>query len=370
MKVAIIHYWLVGMRGGESVLESLCELYPQAHIYTHALDESAISPIIARHKIITTFVSKLPFSKRKYQSYLPFMPLALESLPVHDYDLVISSESGPAKGVIPGPRAVHICYCHSPMRYIWDMYHDYRARVGFLTRMVMPLLAHYLRMWDVTSSNRVDNFIANSNYVAGRILKYYHREADVIHPPVRTEEFFISDSIDDYYLVLGQLVPYKRADLAVEAFNRSGKRLVVIGDGEQLDTLKKIARPNVEILGRQPFSMIRQYLARCKALIFPGVEDFGIVPLEVMASGRPVIAYGKGGALETVVDGKTGLFFSEQSIRSLNEAVVKYELIQDKFDPHLIRKHAETFSKERFKEKIKAYIDQKLHEAGISYDVA
>ncbi len=358
MKVAIVHYWLVNMRGGEKVIEALCELYPQADIFTHVLDPAAVSDNIKQHKITTSFIHKLPKAGKLYQKYLPLMPMALEQLDLTGYDLVISSESGPAKGVITSPESLHICYCHTPMRYVWDMYHEYRRHQGLVTKALMGPLIHYLKIWDLASAARVDHFVANSNYVAKRIGKYYRRVAEVIHPPVDTQAFNTSDQTDDYYLLVGQLVNYKRADLAVEAFNRMGKKLVVIGEGEQYKSLEKIAKGNITLLGRQPFDIIKDYYARCKALIFPGEEDFGMVPVEAMASGRPVIAYKKGGAMETVVDGKSGLFFEAQTVDSLIQAVERFEKMQEQFDSSEIVDRARSFDKARFKEQFVATVDR------------
>ncbi|MCQ8130032.1 glycosyltransferase family 4 protein [Methylomonas rivi] len=360
MKVALIHYWLVNMRGGEKVLEALCELYPQADIFTHVLDRQAISPLIRSRTIHTTFINKLPWAKQRYQWYLPLMPLALEQLDLSAYDLVISSESGPAKGVIVGPNSLHICYCHSPMRYLWDMYGDYLKNASLPVRLLFPLLAHYLRIWDRHTAAGVDHFIANSNFIAKRINKYYRREAVVIHPPVAIEDFFIAEQIEDYYLLFGQLVKYKRADLAIEAFNRLGKPLLVIGEGEMLPQLKRMANDNIRFLGKQPFEQVRHYLAHCKALIFPGVEDFGIVPVEAMASGRPVIAFAAGGAMETVAEHTTGLLFREQTPESLISAIESFEQIQSKFSPESIRGHAKDFGRNTFKRNIKQVIDAQL----------
>jgi glycosyltransferase involved in cell wall biosynthesis len=352
LKVAIIHYWLVSMRGGEKVVEALCELFPQADIFTHVYIPENVSEIIRRHKVTTTFIQKLPASGKKYQSYLPLMPLALEKLDLRSYDLVISSESGPAKGVITRPDTLHLCYCHTPMRYVWDMYHEYLETAGGITKKLMPYLIHYLRMWDYASAARVDHFVANSSFVAQRIRKCYRREAQVIHPPVSTGDFRVSENLDDFYLMVGQLVRYKRTDIAVEAFNRSGKRLVIIGEGEHRPEMEKIAKSNITFMGRQPFPVIADHYGRCKALIFPGVEDFGIVPVEAMASGRPVIAFRKGGALETVVENRTGLFFDEQTPDSLIEAIHRFEETEHNFDAEEIVRHARTFDKEIFKEKI------------------
>jgi glycosyltransferase involved in cell wall biosynthesis len=356
LKVAIIHYWLVGMRGGEKVLESLCESFPQADIYTHVLDESAISETISKHKIFTTFIQKLPQAKRRYQKYLPLMPLALEQLDLRSYDLVISSESGPAKGVITSPDTLHICYCHTPMRYVWDMYQDYLGNAGRITQLLMPPLIHYLRLWDFVSAARVDHFIANSHHVAKRIQKHYRRDATVIYPPVDTAAFTPSTSHEDFYLIVAQLVGYKRTDLAIEAFNRMGKPLIIIGDGEQFNQLCAQAKPNVKIMGRQPFSVIQDHYAKCNALIFPGEEDFGIVPVEAMASGRPVIAYRKGGALETVLEGITGLFFDQQTPEALIQAIEHYEATQQQFNSEYIIQHAKCFSRETFSTKMQQFI--------------
>lgn len=362
MRVAIVHYWLVTMRGGEKVVESLCELFPQADIFTHVYDPEAISPAIRRHKVTTTFIQKLPWATKKYQYYLPLMPLALEQLDLRDYDLVISSESGPAKGVITRFDALHICYCHTPMRYVWEMYHEYLSHAGRLTRLIMPPFIHYLKIWDYVSAGRVDHFVANSSFVASRIKKHYRRTAEVIHPPVATSDFSVSQVHDDFYLVLGQLVRYKRVDIAVEAFNRLGRQLVVIGEGEALEEIKRAAGPHIQVLGRQSFPVIRDYLSRCRALIFPGIEDFGIVPVEAMACGKPVIAFKAGGALETVVDGITGLFFSEQTPDSLSAAVALFETRENDFIPEQIARHAQQFDRELFKQRISGMIDQKLQE--------
>ena len=352
MRVALVHYWLTNMRGGERVLETLCEMFPDADIFTHVVDRSKLSDTLNRHKIETTFISKLPFATSQYQKYLPFMPRALEELDLTGYDLVISSESGPAKGVITSPDAFHLCYCHSPMRYIWDLYPHYYGSAGFLARQVFPGIAHRLRTWDVTSAARVDQFVANSNFVARRIRKFYRRDSEVVFPPVAVSEFAKArtDAPGDFYLAAGELVGYKRFDLVVDAFTKLGKPLIVVGDGEQKKDLERRAGPNVEFAGRVGFSELKQHFGACKALVFPGEEDFGMIPVEVMAAGRPVIAYGKGGALDTVANGKTGLLFQEQSVESLIEAVEAFE--RTSFDPDQIEQHANQFSPDQFKSKI------------------
>jgi glycosyltransferase involved in cell wall biosynthesis len=360
MKVAIIHYWLVGMRGGEKVLEALCEMYPQADIFTHVFVPEKISEIVKKHRIIPTFINGLPRAARMYKSYLPLMPLALEKLDLRGYDLVISSEAGPAKGVIAPPEALHVCYCHTPMRYIWNMYHDYYHSAGGLTKLVMPPLAHYLRIWDVTSAARVDSFVANSSTVARRIRRYYNAGSVVIHPPVDTGAFSIAPSseLEDYFLMAGELVSYKRPDLAVHAFNEMKLRLVVIGGGEMLEKIRRIAGPTVTVLGSQPFAVLKQHYARCRALIFPGEEDFGMVPVEAMASGRPVVAFSRGGATETVKEGISGVFFEEQTTSALSYAVKK--LAGMEFSSETIAAHADQFGRRQFIEKMHAHIDSLL----------
>lgn len=352
LRVALIHYWLVTMRGGEKVLEALCQMFPDADIFTHAYDPDAVSPEIRRHKVTTTFIGRLPRATRNYKTYLPLMPLALEELDLRGYDLIISSESGPAKGIIPAGDAVHVCYCHSPMRYVWNMYHDYSESSGPVKRLMMKPLGHYIRNWDAVSSMRVDGFVANSDNVRRRVGRYYNREAAVVYPPVAVEDFspVPADQVEDYYLMVGELVAYKRPDLAVEAFNRMGKRLVVIGGGEMLETVRKLAGPTVTILGSQKFDVLRHHYARCRALIFPGEEDFGIVPVEAMASGRPVLAYRRGGALETVVEGVTGLFFDTQSADSIAEGVRQMEATE--FDVAAILAHAQGFSTAEFRRRM------------------
>jgi glycosyltransferase involved in cell wall biosynthesis len=360
MKVAIVHYWLVGMRGGEKVLESLCDMFPDADIFTHVYVPEAVSAKIRRHRVQTTFIMSLPAAARLYKRYLPLMPLALEQLDLRDYDLIISSEAGPAKGVIPSPAARHLCYCHSPMRYIWNMYHEYQAGAGALTRLAMPIFAHYLRLWDAVSAGRVDSFVANSNTVAARIRRYYGRDAAVVWPPVSIEDFQpVSDGErGDYMLMVGELVPYKRPDLAIEAFNRMKEKLVVIGGGEMLQKMRRLAGPTVTVLGPQPFDELRRHYARCQALIFPGEEDFGIVPIEAMASGRPVIAYGRGGATETVVPGLTGSLFFDQSIEGIILGVAEFRKIR--FESEKITAHARRFSRERFLVEMTDQIDRIL----------
>jgi len=359
-RVALVHYWLVNWRGGERVLKALADLYPEADIFTHVADPELIERELPGRNVYTTFISKLPLAQRWYQKYLPLMPMALEQLDLRNYDLVISSESGPAKGVITSSHATHICYCHSPMRYVWDMYHDYRSHAGWLTRMLMVPMMHRLRLWDQVSAQRVDHYIANSKFVAGRIAKYYRRDAEVIYPPVAVDDFEVSTLDEGFYLSVGQLVGYKRADLLVDAFNQSGKPLVIIGDGELLRSLKKRAASNVRLLGRQSFKSIRQHYSSCRALVFPGVEDFGIVPVEAMASGKPVIAYAVGGALETVVHGETGWLFGEQSVVGINKAVADFEAARDSFDANNIRAHALEFSEQRFKLALSSCVTGKM----------
>jgi glycosyltransferase involved in cell wall biosynthesis len=360
MKVAIVHYWWLTQRGGEAVVSALSRMHPEADVFVHVCDEALVRQALGpgfRGRIVQSFISKLPGAKTHYQKYLPLMPLACEQLDLSAYDLVISSESGPAKGVITRPDAVHVCYCHSPMRYVWDQYHQYRDNAGWLVRRLFPLVAHYLRQWDRLSADRVDSFVANSAFVASRIRKYYRREAQVVHPPVNVQDFAHDVPRGDHYVLLGQLVPYKRADLAVRAFNQLGLPLVVIGEGEQMALLRSIARPNVRLLGRQPFEVIRAQLQTCRALVFPGLEDFGIVPVEAMAAGAPVIAFGQGGALETVIDGVTGVLFDEQTVDALVAAVARIESGAVRIDPAAAHRHALRFDGARFEREMRAAID-------------
>lgn len=355
-RTAIIHYWLVGMRGGERVLERLIGLFPQADIFTHVYDPRAVSPVIRAQAVRTTFIQKLPGSRRHYQKYLPLMPIALEQLDLRGYDLIISSESGPAKGVIAPPGALHVCYCHSPMRYLWDHYTDYLRSAGRLTRLVMPMLTHALREWDYASAARVDRFIANSAFIQQRIEKSYRRPSAVVHPPVEVSLFRTSDEVDSHYLWVGQMTPYKRADLALDAFNALGLPLVMVGEGELLRDLKRRAGPNVTILPRLGFDELRRAYARCRALVFTAEEDFGMVPVEAMASGRPVLAFGGGGALDSVAPGVTGLFFEEQTTESLIAAVEAMEAWLPLFNPADAQRQAARFSPEHFDEGVLSVI--------------
>jgi len=363
MKVAIIHYWWLSNRGGEAVCTALVELFPDADLFLHVCNEDVVRkalPVEFTGQIKKTFISRLPWAQKQYQKYLPFMPLALEQLDLTAYDLIISSESGPAKGVITRPDALHVCYCHSPMRYVWDMYHEYLSTAGRVVRVLFPLVAHWLRVWDRLSADRVDHFIANSSFVAKRIKKFYRRDAEVIFPPVNSSEFSHEQERGDFYLCLGQLVPYKRADLAVDAFNQLGLPLIVVGEGALYESLKSRAKSNVTLMGRQPFPVIKDLLERCRGLIFPGMEDFGIVPVEAMAAGAPVIAFAKGGALETVIHGQTGVHFHEQSIKSLIEAVQHIEAGEFCFSPPLLHKYAAEFDKAIFKQRVKEFIEKNL----------
>lgn len=362
MKVAIVHDWLTNMGGAERVILALHEIFPDAPVYTTVHNPDRLPPEFAQIDIRTSFIQKFPMAKTKYQTYLPFMPTAVEQFDLTGFDVVISSSHACAKGVITRPETLHICYCHTPMRYAWFLYHEYMRleQVSPVKRMLIPFLMNYLRMWDRLSADRVDRFVANSTGVGKRIQKYYRRDSDVIFPPVDTGYYTPAEIVDDYFLVVSRLVPYKRVDLAVEAFNRLGLPLVVIGDGPDLDKIRRLARPNVKVMGRLSDEETRQYYARCKAFIFPGEEDFGITPVEAQAAGRPVIAYGAGGALDTVIKGKTGEFFSAQTAEALAAAVAAFNPAQ--YDSQVIRRHAESFDTRKFQAAFAEYVRKKYDE--------
>jgi glycosyltransferase involved in cell wall biosynthesis len=347
-RVAIIHYWLVGMRGGERVLERLLRLFPEADIFTHVYVPSAVSALIRSRTVKTSFIQRMPGAARHYQKYLPLMPMALEQLDLRGYDLVISSEAGPAKGVIAAPDAMHLCYCHSPMRYLWDHYHDYAASSGRAARLIMPWAFHRMRQWDVSSAARVDRFVANSTFIQRRIQRVWARSSDVVHPPVEVDLFRPTRDVGDHYLWVGQMTPYKRADITVDAFNRLGLPLLMIGTGEQAAQLRHRAGPNITILPRLSFDALRDAYARCRALVFTAEEDFGIVPVEAMAAGRPVLAYAGGGTRDSVVPGETGLLFEPQTVEGLIAGVEAIEAWLPHFDPALSVARARRFAPERF----------------------
>lgn len=347
-RVAIIHYWLVAMRGGERVLERLLHLFPEADLFTHVYVPSAVSQTIRSHTVKTSFIQKLPGSARHYQKYLPLMPLALEQFDLRGYDLVISSESGPAKGVIAPPDAQHLCYCHSPMRYLWDHYHDYCSSSSGMARLIMPWAFHRLREWDVSSSTRVDSYVANSSFIQRRIKRVWARPSEIVFPPVDVDLYHPTNDISDHYLWVGQMTPYKRADITVDAFNRLGLPLLMVGHGEQAAELRRRAGPNIKIVPSLSFEQLRDAYARCRALVFTAEEDFGIVPVEAMAAGRPVLAYAKGGALDTVVPGVTGLFFGPQTAEGLIEGVLNMERWLPQFHPLDALEQVRKFTPEKF----------------------
>ncbi|AGC49927.1 glycosyltransferase [Lawsonia intracellularis] len=357
MRIAIVHYWLIGMRGGEKVIESLCRLYPQADIFTHCVDKDQLSPLLKNKTIYTTFINSLPFATRYYKYYLPLMPLALEQLDLRGYDLIISSESGPAKGLIVHSSARHICYCHTPMRYLWDCYHTYLENKGIVTRTIIRPIFHYLRMWDISSAVHPDIILANSHTVAQRVQRCWGRSASVIYPPVELDLFKPTRDVGDYYLCFGQLVEYKRVDLAIKVASETGRKLIVAGDGDAYTKLKQLAGPSVIFIGKISMDERAKLLAGCRALLFPGEEDFGIVPIEAMASGRPVIAYSKGGASETVSDGITGFFFHEQTPEALLKAIEYFEKHEHTINTQQLVKHASKFSETQFHQAFSKVVD-------------
>jgi glycosyltransferase involved in cell wall biosynthesis len=369
LKVALVHDWLTGMRGGEKVLEVLCELYPQADLFTLVHNPGSISKLIENRRIHTAFINRLPGKSTKYRYYLPLFPIAVELFNFKEYDLILSTSHCVAKGVRTSPDTLHISYLHTPMRYVWDMYEEYFGadKTGFIQRKMIPLFANYLRLWDVTSSNRVDFFIANSGHVAKRIWKYYRREATVIHPPVDTGRFPLSETNEDYYLIVSAFAPYKRIDLAIKVFNKLGKQLYVVGSGPEAEKLKEMAGGNIRFFDWVPAEKLAEFYGACKALIFPGEEDFGIVPVEAQSCGKPVIAYGKGGALETIIgyDGSneqqcSGIFFPEQTEKALRRAVDQFESLV--WNSQFIHAHARKFGRERFVKEIRSFIKEKVQD--------
>jgi glycosyltransferase involved in cell wall biosynthesis len=363
LRVALIHHWLVRMRGGEKVLESFCRIFPQADIYTLVFDRKMISDSITSHSITTSLIQKLPFSTRYYSRYLPLFPLAIEQFDLSRYDLVLSSDAAVGKGVITRPEACHICYCHAPLRYAWSGYHTYlQALEGTWKRGMAAFLMSYLRTWDAAASLRVDYFIGNSQAVSRRIQKYYRRESVFIYPPVAISGLERSNPPEDYYLAVGHLVPYKRFDLAVDAFNELGRPLLIIGEGPEYSRLKKRARKHVKILKPVSDQALKQYLSQCRALIFPGEEDFGIIAVEAHACGCPVIGFFRGGASETVIPEVNGLLFEEESAGSLANAVQRFEAMESKFDSGTIRNTAASFNVERFEHEVTRFVSEKYQE--------
>ncbi|MDR3356596.1 MAG: glycosyltransferase [Spirochaetaceae bacterium] len=355
MRVAIVHYWLVSMRGGEKMLECLLEMFPDADIYTHVYSKKNVSASINRHRVYTSSVNRLPFASKLYRLYMPLMPRALLEFDLQGYELVISSEAGPAKGVVAGPDAFHVCYCHSPMRYIWDLYHEYSRGASIFLRFFMKMLVPSLRVWDITSANLVDRFITNSSYTAKRIKRYYGRDADVVFGPADVERYeAVGRDVKDYYLVLGQIAENKRIDIAVDACLALGRKLVVAGGGPVKALRRRVAAGGgVTFTGRVSDGEAARLLSGARALLFPGIEDMGLVPVEAAAAGCPVIAYRKGGVLDTVKENVTGIFFDEQSAAALAAAIQHFETTESLFtDRAAFSAHVRQFSKAAFKERV------------------
>ncbi len=355
MKLAIVHDWLTNMGGAEQVVLNFKEIYKDAPIYTTFYNKENMDKKFETFDIKTSFLQKdKPVVDHK--KYFPLMPFAFQKFNMKDYDLILSSSSSCAKGVKKRKDAIHICYCHTPMRYAYEFKHEYTKDMNIIKKALVEVLLFFMRIWDKNNSKHVDYFIANSTIVKERIKKHYGRDSEVINPPVRCDLFNISDVDGDYYLVMSRLVGYKRFDLAVQACSELNKKLVVIGDGPEKERLEKLSNTNVQFMGRLPDQDVKKYMAECKALLFPGLEDFGIVPVEAQSCGRPVICYGVGGVMDSVIDGETGIYFQEQTVESLKEAILKFETMT--FDKEKIRKHALKFDEKEFQKNIKNFIDK------------
>ncbi len=374
LKIAVVHDWLVGRRGGEKVLEQILYVVEKnfnpekLELFTLVHKKGSQSEIIEKQKINVSFIQKLPFGLKKYRNYLPLFPSAIESFDLKDYDLIISSSHAVAKGIIAAGGAVHVSYSHTPMRYIWDHYHTYFGDKKGLKKILYSSVANYLRIWDKVSSDRVDFFIANSNNVKERIKRYYKRDAEVIYPPVDTEFFTCESKIkrENYFLVVSAMVPYKKVELVIETFNRTNYNLKVVGDGPDYKKLRRKANNNIELLGWVEDEKLKELYSKAQALIFPTVEDFGIVPVEAQACGTPVIAYKAGGALETVIEDQTGIFFEEQTVSGLLVTIDKF--LNKRFNSELIRKNSLKFSKENFRKKFSLFLERVLRERKIDKD--
>jgi glycosyltransferase involved in cell wall biosynthesis len=355
LKVAIVHDFLNQMGGAENVVKVFREIFPDAPIYTSIYNPSAVCPSFQTADIRTSFMQRLPFVKKHARKYLALYPYAFELFDLSEFDVVLSSSSSFAKGVITPPKTTHICYCYTPMRFVWN-YHTYieQEPFGRATKVLLPYIIHRLRRWDEITANRVDHFISISGEVAARIRKYYRRESTIIHPPVDTSRFRVGEKDGGYFLVLSRLLPYKRIDIVIEAFNRLRLPLKIVGDGRDLERLNNMAGPTVEFLGRLPEEEMQRCLRECRALVFPGLEDFGLAPLEAMSCGKPVIAYAAGGALDTIREGITGTFFYTQTAQSVIEAVRGFH--PGEYDPWEIRQHAELFDVSIFKEQILKFV--------------
>ncbi|EMR02982.1 glycosyltransferase family 4 protein [Cesiribacter andamanensis] len=365
-KAALVHDWLITEGGAEKCVQSFLNVNPNFDLFSliDFFPEEYRQRMLQGKVATTSFIQKLPTAQANHRKFLPLFPLAVEQFDLSQYDLILSSSTSVSKGVLTHSNQLHICYCHSPMRYAWDLYYQYLQEAN-LTRGVKGWIAKYIlhrmRTWDVISSNRVDHFIANSQYIAKRIKKVYKREATVIYPPVDVESFSLVEEKEDFYLTASRMVPYKKIDLIVEAFSQlPDKRLIVIGDGPDMGKIRKKATKNIELLGYQPFPVLKEYMQRARAFVFAAEEDFGIIPVEAQACGTPVIAYGKGGSLETVLASETGTFFYQQTAAAIVAAVHDFERKQVSFDPLKIRKHAEKFSSQRFESEIKQYVEEKL----------
>ncbi|TWR25345.1 glycosyltransferase family 4 protein [Mucilaginibacter achroorhodeus] len=368
MKVALVQDWLTVIGGSENVFKEIVSLFPEADVFTLVAREETLEKLgLKGHKVQTSFIQRLPFAKKKYRSYLPLFPLAVEQFDLSGYDLIISSSHAVAKGVLTNANQIHICYCHSPMRYAWDLNHQYLRESGLnkgLKGFLAQYLLHRIRTWDYISTNRVDHFIANSKYIAKRIKKVYGRDSDVIYPNVATEDFAPAAEKGDYFVTCSRFVPYKKIDLIVQAFAQMpDKKLLVIGDGPDFKKVSKLAVANTVLLGYQTFDKLKAYLSAAKAFVFAAEEDFGILPVEAQACGVPVIAFGKGGALESVVENKTGVFFKNQTVPDIIAAVQHFDSIQHTFDPVAIREHAESFSTGRFKAQMLQFVQSKLKQS-------
>jgi glycosyltransferase involved in cell wall biosynthesis len=364
VEVALAHHWLVQMRGGEKVLEEFSGLFPSAPIYTLLANKKKMSAGLLRHHWQNSLLTWMPNADRHYKKLLPFFPAVLGQLRVQGQpQLLLTSDASVIKGLNYDPDIPHVCYCHSPPRYLWGMQETYlkhSAELNLAGRLAFKAVVPHVRKFDYEAAQRVDYFIANSHFVADRIQKCYGKRATVIHPPVNLGDYCPDRERDDYYLIVSELVPYKRVDLAVEAFNQLGKKLVIIGTGSELESLKARAKSNIAFLGRQPLFVLKHHFEHCRAFIMPGVEDFGITPLEAQAAGSPVIAFGEGGALETVVDGVTGSFFTEPTPRSLANTITIFEAEQHRFSPAAARRQAKKFSPERFRSEIKSFLRAKF----------